>query len=303
MKKTYNLEVKPFSECTWAEIKEITDAYYAGVLNPTIATDTNNEGISITWENGTVWKIGDKQVMHINHINSTGTQTYNQSLGVDNSVNAKKYRVRIIGINHDDLTSGGKALITLNMESCLWNKSSTRYMSDYCDKAETLGLQPMDDAYRYAINKGGWRESVLRVWLQNNFYKALDDDLKSCVKEVKKKTYNGCDYRRIDDIQASFEASTEDPTTFDKIFLLSEVEVSGSNGYSHAGEGTKYPYYSDNASRCKAPKWDSSNVSGRWWLRSAYSDHSVLFCFVDGTGAIGSSLASRAYGISAAFCI
>ena len=276
--------IKAFSECTWAEIKDYTDRYYAGELNPTVVDD-----VSITWEDGTVWEIGDTQVMHVGNIASTNTKTFSQSSGVDNSVDAKDYNIRIIGINHDDLTTANngktKAFITLDMASCLWNGDENQYMENYFSTDATLGLQPMDNAFDSGSTSGDWEASDLRAWLQNNFYNALDADLKSCIKSVNKQSKVAIDEK-----------------ISDTVFLLSEVEVSGLNTSWGYDEGTKYPYYSDNTSRCKMPKWNDASVSGFWWLRSVYSGSS--FYTVGNTGSVyGDGNASNAYGVSAAFCI
>ena len=93
-------------------------------------------------------------------------------------------------------------------------------------------------------------------------------------------------------------------TTQDKIFLAAEIEIFGSTTYSFAGEGTQYTYYKNaTANIYKMPKWDSSNVSNRYWERSPRSGNANAFCSVHNNGGAGANSANNAHGVAPCLCI
>ena len=135
-------------------------------------------------------------------------------------------------------------------------------------------------------NRGGWRASAMRIWLNEDFVALIPDELLAIVKTTKKWTIN----------------SGESPTmTEDKFYLLSEVEVFGTHQYSHDGEGTQYEFFKDWRNRLRSYHNTASGVY--WWLRSPYYNYSYDFCMVDNSGSVSYGSASNYYGVSPAFTL
>jgi hypothetical protein len=123
--------------------------------------------------------------------------------------------LQIIGFKHDDLADGsGKAGMTLYMKDCL----ATRYYMNW-----------------KSTNAGGWGGSDMRTRM-DTFYSYLPVELQTGIKAVIKKTSKG-------------SCSDTIETTTDKLFLLSHIEVMGTNYgsttvmESYAGEGEQYDYF------------------------------------------------------------
>jgi hypothetical protein len=90
--------------------------------------------------------------------------------------------------------------------------------------------------------------------------------------------------------------STTIETVSDTLFLLSEVEVFGTNHSSVPGEGIQYDYYKAGNPKIKKRE----GVDEFWWERSSASGG--MFCRVRDNGQAGASNASSSLGVSFAFC-
>lgn len=180
------------------------------------------------------------------------------------NINGTNYQVQIIGFDHDDLTSGGKAPITFQMVDCL----NTTYNMNSSN-----------------TNVGGWGSSAMRGRM-STFLSQMPSDLQAVIKTVNKKTSAG-------------NQSTSISTTSDTLFLLSEVEIFGTTTYSVAGEGSQYEWYQAGNTKIKNVNGSASN----WWERSPFSGDAAYFCYVAGSGAAGYSAASYTRGVSLGFCV
>ena len=209
----------------------------------------------------------------------------------------------ILGFNHDDLTSGGKAGITFGLKNCL----KTGYNVNSSD-----------------TNSGGWTSSAMRTRM-STFKGYLPSELQSAIRTVTKKTSAGAQ-------------STTINSTSDDLFLFSHVEVFGTNfrtqadsvtAYSVAGEGKQYEFYKGKTwiSSFKKTTVDSFGTARdytantyyqensykglgetatsayRWWLRSPYAGDSNYFCYVYNYGNVNYSSASYGYGVCFGFCV
>lgn len=170
-------------------------------------------------------------------------------------------------LNHDDLTSGGKAPVTFIAKHCL---KATRAMNS----SDT--------------NSGGWNGCAMRTYCNGALFDLMPDGLKENIKTVNKKTSAG-------------KQSTAIQTAEDKIWLPSGIEVFGTANASYypPGEGTLYPIFTDNASRVK----NLNNSPCWWWLRSPCVGGSTHFCYVGTDGTLGDSSASGSGGVAFGFCI
>ena len=180
----------------------------------------------------------------------------------------------ILGFNHDDLTSGGKAGITIGMKELL----ATKYRMNASN-----------------TNAGGWDESEMRTTTMQTLLGQLPSDLQAAIKSVNKKATSG-------------GASTTIKTSSDKLFLFSEVEIDGTTSSGYASEGEQYEYWKTvkdgtvAADRVKKLS-NGGGSANSWWLRSPSVSGSSSFRYVSSTGSVGTTGASNTYGVSFGFCV
>ena len=181
------------------------------------------------------------------------------------AIDGVNYKVQIIGFNHDTKTSGGKAGITFQMVDCM---NDTAYMNSS------------------KTNSTGWKNCTMRTSTMNSLFSKLPTDLQNAIKAVNKLTSAG-------------NKSSAIVTVSDKLFLLSEVEISGSKDISFAGEGSQYDWYK--AGNTKIKKVNGS--ANYWWERSPYRGNTTAFCTIDSSGAKSYNTADAPLGLSFAFCV
>lgn len=180
----------------------------------------------------------------------------------------------ILGFDHDDLTGGGKAGMTIGMKNLL----ATTYRMNAT-----------------ATNEGGWDESEMRTSTMATLLSQLPSDLQGVIKQVNKKATAG-------------GASTSITTSADKLWLLAEVEVDGTTSAGYADEGEQYEYWKtvkDGTVAADRIKY-LSNGSGsatNWWLRSPLVSTSTYFRSFNSTGSVNYSYASTTRGVSFGFCV
>ena len=181
------------------------------------------------------------------------------------NIGGTNYEVQIIGFNHDDKVSGGKAAYSFQLVDCL-NQTQQMNTSN--------------------TNTGGWNGSAMRGRM-STYKSQLPAALRNVIKTVKKKSGTGGG------------SSSGTQQTNDDLFLLSEIEIFGTTTYSVAGEGTQYEWYKAGNSRIK--KVNGSAFS--WWERSPFSGYAYGFCIVNGSGSAADSSAAGSYGVSFGFCV
>lgn len=235
--------IVPFAEATFEEMAIMLKRHYAGIIN--IAD---------------FWNIGDTRTITYAAIPAGN--------GVEEIHPALSQEVKIIGFNHDDLTQGGKAAVTIQVSNGIGNAG---FMN------------------RQASNVGGWRDSLRRAWCNDTFFNSLDAGLKNLIKPVDKLTSVG-------------NKSLQLAATSDKVFFLSEAEYVGASAVTRgvANEGNQYDLYKNPENRKKK---QSDVVSGydNHWTRSAATENSTQFVFVESDGDINISDASSNYRLLPAF--
>ena len=180
----------------------------------------------------------------------------------------------ILGFDHDDLTSGGKAGMTIGMKNLL----ATTY------RMNATGT-----------NAGGWDESEMRTSTMATLLSQLPSDLQGVIKQVNKKATAG-------------SQSTSITTSADKLWLLAEVEVDGTTSAGYADEGEQYEYWKtvkDGTVAADRIKY-LSNGSGSaysWWLRSPSVSNSNSFRGILSTGGVSGYSANITRGVSFGFCV
>ena len=219
------------------------------MLSPTLANNTWAQ-IAAASEAGvaaSTWSVGD---------------TKNITVG------GETLTVEIVGFNHDDLASGGKAGITFGLKNLMAN---TRQMNSS------------------NTNAGGFTGSDMYDWLQGTLLNSLPSDLRAVLKSVNKKTSAGSQSSTIN-------------TNAMKIFLFSEIEIFGSVTYSKSGEGSQYSRFATASSRIKYLS-NGSGSADLWWERSPYGNGSNDVCSVDSNGSASSNYASYSRGVCFGFCV
>ena len=180
----------------------------------------------------------------------------------------------ILGFDHDDLTSGGKAGMTIGMKNLL----ATTY------RMNATGT-----------NAGGWDESEMRTSTMATLLSQLPSDLQGVIKQVNKKATAG-------------GASTSITTSADKLWLLAEVEVDGTTSAGYADEGEQYEYWKtvkDGTVAADRIKYlsNGSGSADAWWLRSPNVSTSTDFRYFASTGSVYISSAYVPRGVSFGFCV
>lgn len=178
------------------------------------------------------------------------------------TINGVDYQIDIIGKNHDDYSDGsGKAPLTFQLHDCYGLKKA-------------MGNTP--------TNSKGWSRCDMRKTNLPIILKQMPTEVQSGIREVNKLT----------------SESRTIVTTADKLFLLSEIEIFGSDEKSGKGEGTQYNYYK--AGNSKVKNYIDSAIE--WWERSPYNGNTSFYCCVNYKGASISRSANVASGVPFAFC-
>lgn len=232
-------------------VDNVARKFYAGLdIKPTLA-DNDWATIAVVSEMGaasTYWSVGDEKDITLS--------------------DGETLTLVIVGFDHDDLVSGGKAGITFGLKNLMTNTG--------CMNATTT-------------NSGGWAGSEMYTWLHDAILQSLPNKLKDTIKDVNKKTSKGL-------------GSSEISTDTMKIFLFSGIEIRGSTTYSAQGEGAQYSYFLTADNRIKKLQNGAGDVS-RWWLRSPDASSANKFCGISKTGMEDRNFAYGEMGVCFGFCV
>lgn len=209
----------------------------------------------------------DMSWKNINIVSMAGKASEYWSIGDKKAiiVSGATYQAQIIAFGHDNLTGGGKAGITFQLENCL----STSYKMNSSD-----------------TNVGGWKSCLMRTSTMASLYNQLSADLKAVIKPVNKLTSKG-------------NKSTTIETTSDKLFLLSQVEVVGNEINSVPGEGLQYAFYKAGNSVLKR----IGTTVSVWWTRSPNKDYNDGFRAISHNGGTADGYSSSPNGVAFGFCV
>lgn len=148
----------------------------------------------------------------------------------------------------------------------------------------SFGILAYDGLYRMnkeRNNTTSWKDCEMRTIRMDRMLRLLPEVLCNAIKPVVKRTSAGGNSRDI-------------VLTTDKLFLFSEVEISGQAEYSRPGEGEQYEYFALEQNR---------NFDDYKWLRSPYAGYSPTFCVVNNSGNFHSYTANGSIGVAFGFCI
>lgn len=185
--------------------------------------------------------------------------------------------LQILGFNHDDMSSGGKANITIGMKNLL----ASKYQMNTT-----------------ATNTGGWKSCYFRNTVLPQIFVQLPTELQTSIKVVDK-------YCALGNGTSSYEIVS------DNLFLFSEMEVMEYGYYTMGWEGFQYDYWAkldsnDKPSVTNKKLSNGAGVSSVWWLRSP-SDVNIAtgsrFGAINAGGGYNSVDANSSNGICLGFCI
>lgn len=175
--------------------------------------------------------------------------------------------LQIAGFNHDTYSDGVTAPVTFVMKDCLNTRAQMNSST---------------------TNAGGYPASAMKTYVETNIYDKLPSDLKALVAPVKKKWYT------------TYNQTSSLTEGNYNVWLLSEAEVFNSVTQTIGnGEGTKYPIFTDNASRIKKV----NGTNDVWWLGSCYKGNSGSFVVVTSRGGVNYDAADYSFGVCAGLCI
>ena len=144
-------------------------------------------------------------------------------------------------------------------------------------------------------NVGGWKDSELRTYVNGTIYNALPSDLQNVITTTKVISSHGK------------TAGEENFETQDKLYLLNAQEVWSTNDYdTSVGTSKQLDYYKNQgvtASSYAGAKKQYNGSNSYWWLRSAHSNSTNDFLYVNGSGDWNGGYAYNSNGVSPAFRI
>jgi len=185
--------------------------------------------------------------------------------------------------------NGNNYMVRVANKSTAQNCSDTNYSETACgfvvEFAEVVEKRAMNTEN---TNVGGWPATEMRTYLNGTFFNSLPSDLQAAIKPTRVISGHGSN----DSINF---------TTTDNLYLLSGVEVFGSDSYDTAANTTTQLEYYNNSSNSKIKQYNSSN--SWWWLRPADSRGSSVFRNIGNGGSLGDFDARGTNGVSPAFRI
>ena len=269
--KTFTVAVtlvsKTLSSNSWAVIKAVSDA----------------------GQGANYWSVGDTKRITLN--GKVGAYTFS-NFNVD---------VFILGFNHNSSKEGS------NRIHFQIGKVSGKAVALCDSQYNGSGSSAMFHMNSSDSNSGGWNGSYMRKTLlgnsntpastlENSLMAALPSDLLAVMKTVTKYT---------DNTGGGSNSSGNVTATADYLFLLAEFEVFGTRYWANQYEQNsqkQYDYYKAGNSRV-AYNHSAVSTAVWWWLRSADSSYSYLFCDVSTDGSYGRNGAYYSAGLRPGFAV
>lgn len=234
----------------------------------------------------------------------------------------REYTARIVGMNHDDKSDGtGKAGLTWQFTGLLYDSYAMHGQNKYVADSP------------YNTNNGGWRDALLRKWMNpdeltegtsildgetddNRLWNNVPASLQNSIVTVDKLSKNRDDGTATNAALKNIAATA----TSDKLWIMSYPEivetcVSFWNGLE--GEGTQYEYwngkvtknnYANDCLKKYQAKYQATSAQPAsayfWWERSVYPSNAADFAYVSITGNPNNNTsASNTCGVCPCFCL
>lgn len=176
--------------------------------------------------------------------------------------------MEIVGFNHDELASGGKAGITFGSKNCM---------------NETERMNSRANNY--------FAETELFEKLNSEIFNSFPEEVRSGIKIVKKKS------SEVNSEYGNNRISTDEM----KVFLFSDSEL-GVENPNVADQGACYKKFVNDESRKKASEKSPQSYQ-TYWTRSFEIDKSYTFCTIDAYGKKSNEVVDANIGVSFGFCV
>ena len=261
----------------WAKDSITGETYNAGSTVKNLATSGNVDMYAI-WEESLSQFGKDDWETIASNVKSGNTDKYN--VGDTKEVDLGTLRTHTVRI--------------ANKSECTNGETSETACGFVVEFADIIAKQKFNST---DTNKGGWKDSELRKYVNGTIYKSLPSELQNVITTTKVISGHGPG-------ETNFE-------TQDKLYLLSSEEIyedfaSSTNAKYDTSVGTskQLDYYKKQGVTTSSyvgaiKQFNGSNAY--WWLRSAYSSSSALFLSVRISGDWSKGSASGSNGVSPAF--
>ena len=185
-----------------------------------------------------------------------------------------------------------------------FSQTACGFVLEFADIITTHNMNPAGEyngtQYSNGHNIGGWPNSSMRTFVNNDIYNSLPSDLKNGIIDTTVVSSHG-------------PSDSSNFTSTDKLYLLAPTEIwsnwksNNDSSYDTAKDLTRQLDYYKNegvttSNYSKAIKMYNSSALW-WWLRSAHSTITKYFYYVLGSGEFISHNASGTRGVSPAFRI
>ena len=180
-----------------------------------------------------------------------------------------------------------------------FSQSACGFVVEFTDIITTHVMNPKGDyngkTYQFGWNKDGWIKSQMKMFIDNDIYNSLPEELRNVIIDTK--TVSGHGKEDTNNI-----TSPEDK--LDKLYLLSPKEIYSdwSDQYDTARDKTRQlDYY--NIKSVTTNSYAAAKKNSWWWLRCATSSYGSNFYAVNSNGGWGHGGANSKFGVSPAFRI
>jgi len=219
-------------------------------------------------------------------VQNNNTSVYNVGDTKSVTINGTEYRVRIANKS-----------TAQNCSDTNYSETACGFVVEFVDIVEQRAMNTEN------TNVGGWPATEMRTYLNGTFYNSLPSDLQAAIKPTRVISGHGSN-------------DADNFTSTDNLYLLSGVEVFGSDDYdTAAGTTHQLEFYQGMEADAKTP-WGAQAYSRTykgyngsdgsteyWWLRPAYSNGSDDFRDVAYGYLGGDSADYTHYGLAPAFRI
>ena len=180
-----------------------------------------------------------------------------------------------------------------------FSQTACGFVLEFADIITTHNMNPAGEyngtQYDYGYNVGGWPNSSMRTFVNNDIYNSLPSDLKNGIIDTTVVSSYG-------------KSDTSNFTSTDKLYLLApkEIYTDFNNSYDTAKDLTRQLDYYKNegvtTSSCSRAIKINNSTASYWWLRSAKSVNISSFYFVyNAAGDWNTGTAYTTDGVSPAF--
>ena len=211
-------------------------------------------------------------------VQDNNTSAYNIGDTKEVKINETDYTVRIANKSTGEHCGD---------EDTAYSQTACGFVVEFVDIVSTMQMRES------STNEGGYPATLVYDYLKNILYGQLPSDLRTVIKSTRVISGHG-------------KKNSINFTTTDNLYLLSGVEVFGSDSHDTAANTTtrlEYYEYYNNLQNNKIKQYNTSNTN--WWVRSARSDSNYDFSYVTGYGygRLPSVGADVSVGVSPAFRI